>query len=200
VSATGDGASAALLIAQAGFAELLSMAAKGVAEDPPRADFRRSTVVRPQRVRRDYLAELLPSTDSDDFGDAALRRAVAVDEAGRILTASRIAFERQQGATAARRYADAYARSFEAVLYAREAADALDVAADATDELYSRTQGGPDRWVSAYYQLEYRGRRGIGAHDLPRDVLAHVYLGGLGLRELERLLAQLPSDPRNIVR
>ncbi len=200
LAASHDPSGAAVVIAEAGFVELVSMAALGIANDPPRRDFELVTTVWPRRIRPENLSAPTSQEPRDTWRSFALARGIAADDAARTLTACRVAFERQQGALAAHRDGEAYARGVEAARFAEEASLALEAMADSTDALYSRWLQDPRRWVSAYYQFQSQSEPRLSVAKLPLEVLGRLYLSGLPLRRLEFLLANVPRDVAGLFR
>jgi len=191
----GDAASAAYLLFSAGFIQFLADAAGEVANDPPRYDFRQPVAVRPPRAHSEKLWE------PDPFGGPAARTAEAADEASRTLTAARIAFERYQGALERHRPEFARQRLFESIELAHRASEPLFATADAADDLYRDAGLDPRReqWAVAYSRGIDRGAIG-NARDLPVEVLALLYVGGVPFGLLERLVRQRPRRVPPFVR
>jgi hypothetical protein len=155
------------------FFDLLAKAAEGIADDPPRRDFRTATRVRPSLATTQYI-------ETDEPSDrVVLATAETADSAQRYLAAHLRACERMQGARNARHELEARQRADEATGHAHSASRALEqLSARMLELAKAEARHSSSEWP--------RGRPRLT--DVSASAQAVLFLGGLRNRDLEVVL------------
>jgi len=173
----------ALLLFAAWGIEELGNEAQRIADDPPDPHYDSNTYPRPRRIRGENLG-LIPEDDESRW---ALSVAEQSDIAAAVLAAHRRAFERfQTASTVDPSSIHSRRRASEAVDYAHQAGYEL-------DRLRERVRAFGQA-LAADADLPLRESPGTPRR-LPDKTLALLYLGGLPLGTLERLVDQPVRDP-----
>jgi hypothetical protein len=162
----------------AAFFDLLARVTKRIAEDPARSDFTTSTHVRPQFATPQYIQA------EERSESLALEAAETADHAEAYLAAHLRAFERMQGALKADRASEASQREEEAIKHARAGGGALQALAARLEDMVEAISVEPRREIGADEIRTGRPQR----TDVSTEALAVLFLGGLRIRDLEKVL------------
>ncbi len=171
------------------FFELFGRVAQRIANDPARDDFTSSTRRRLTFATPEYI-------HSDDPAEqAALRAALAADEAEANLAAHLRAFERFQGAYARGRESDAAQRGKEATRYAHSSGVTLQNVSTSLLDLIASLG---DDWGERQSASLTRRIKRVQPTDIDEETLAVLFLGGLRIRDLENILTRSRQpDPQS---
>lgn len=171
-----------MLLASWGFEEV-GRGANAIADDPADFDYDHTTQPGPRRIRFEDVARF---ASEDLIAQDALSAAVASDDAQALMAAHLRAFERFQGA--ARRHDIQASRRLagEARSHASKASHALIGFSDSVSQMSASLAG-------VVVPQQMFGTNVRHPRDLPSDVLAILYVSGLSVAALERVLGALGS-------
>ncbi len=165
--------------------EQLKLEAARMATDPPRDDFEVTTNARPARIKAEDLA---PVMQGDPITRLAMDTSLDLDHVAAALSAHVRAFERLQGAVQASASAGTReARASEATRFGIDVAVGIDRTLPVLSSLAS-TEGPP------FDTFERSAPRSNAPADLPNDVLALLYVGGIPIGSLRQVLSVRPPE------